>query len=119
MDEAALLSVDVTRSSAPRAVIAAVTGELDFGTTSRLVSALGDAPAEGCDVILDLAGLTFCDSTALGTLVALHKRVAEHGGRLFLTAVGRPVLDAITVTSLDRLLRIRPSVQAVNRELAA
>lgn len=115
-DGPAPLSVNVSHPARPGVLLAMVNGEMDYGNTHRLVTALGDAPGTGTDIVLDLGGLTFCDSSALGALVALHKRTTAAGGRLFLVHLRPQVADAISVTSLDQLLRVRASVETVLAE---
>jgi len=117
VDEARLLSVDLEHTGPPPAVVVRVDGELDYGTTPCLLAAVGTVPASGVDLILDLTGLKFCDSSALGVLVSLHKQTTAGGGRLYLASAGPQVLDAITITSLDQLLRVRDSVDAVRHEI--
>jgi anti-sigma B factor antagonist len=111
------LRIEVTTGERPGLVIARMSGELDYGNTHRFASALGDAPDSGADLVLDLDELIFCDSSALGALVALHKRVTGAGARLFLVRPRPQVADAIVVTSLDQLLRVRDSVSAVLAEM--
>jgi anti-sigma B factor antagonist len=119
MDRAALVQVRIDRGHLPRALVAVVTGELDFGTTPRLAEALRDEPPPGASVVLDLAGVEFCDSSALGTMIAIYKVAAKTGGRLFLTGVNRQVASAISVTSLDQLFQVRPDVPAALAEIGA
>ena len=65
----------VTVSRRETEAVVAVTGEIDVSTVPRLTAAvdevLVDAPPR---VVLDLAGVTFCDSQGLGTLVALSRK---------------------------------------------
>ncbi len=50
--------------------------EIDFATAPALGVQLAEALAEHGDVVLDCAGTTFCDSTALKVLLAA-KRLAR------------------------------------------
>jgi anti-sigma B factor antagonist len=119
VDEPALVSIETERSVAPPAVVVRVAGELDFGTTPQLVSAVDGEPAAGTDMILDLTGVEFCDSSALGAMIAMHKAALAAGARLYLTGVPAQVLAAITVTSLDQLFDIRDDVEAAYAEIEA
>ena len=58
----------------------AVTGELDVVTTPALRDALNEAAARGGAVALDLAEVTFIDSTALGALLEARRRLEATGG---------------------------------------
>jgi anti-sigma B factor antagonist len=119
MDRAALVQVRVDRSHLPRALVAVVSGELDFGTTPRLAEALREHPPPGASVVLDLTEVDFCDSSALGTMISIYKAAAKTGGRLYLTGVNPQVASAIAVTSLDQLFQVRPDVPAALAEIGA
>jgi anti-sigma B factor antagonist len=110
VNEALLLSVDVRERSEDTVV--AVSGELDFGTTPRLLEVAEPLAAAGGALVLDLANLTFCDSSALSALVRLHKAARTAGGTLCLASLRPQVKAAITMTSLDRLLTIVDEVPA-------
>jgi anti-sigma B factor antagonist len=66
------LRVSVTRSDDETVI--AVAGQLDLSTVEALSDAVGaelrDTPGR---IVLDFAGLTFCDSLGLGTLVVLQR----------------------------------------------
>jgi anti-sigma B factor antagonist len=119
MDRAVPVQVDVDRAHLPSALVAVVTGELDFGTTPGLVDALRDQPPSGASLVLDLAGVAFCDSSGLGAMISLYKAAARTGGRLYLTGVGPQVASAIAVTSLDQLFLVRPDVTGALAEIGA
>jgi anti-sigma B factor antagonist len=70
---------------------------------SRLVEGL-DQP----DLVVDMEEVRFLTSTALGKLLALHKRVRTAGGRLTLTGVAAPVYEVFRVTRLHEVLDVRP-----------
>jgi anti-sigma B factor antagonist len=120
VEDSALLSVELEHRDQPvPAVVARLAGELDYGTTPRLLTVIGDIPDSGTDLVLDLRSLAFCDSSALGALVALHKRATAAGGRMFLAGPRPQVRDAIEVTSLDQLLQLRESLDQVYAEIGA
>ncbi|MFD7654289.1 STAS domain-containing protein [Actinosynnema sp. NPDC059797] len=110
VDEALSLSVDVLHRAEDTVV--AVTGELDFGTTPRLLEVAEPLAAAGGPLVLDLSDLTFCDSSALSALVRLHKATRAAGGALCLAALRPQVKAAITMTSLDQLFTIVDEVPA-------
>jgi anti-sigma B factor antagonist len=87
-----------------------LTGEVDIYTAPRfkedLVAVIDD---EAVDVIVDLAGVTFIDSTALGVLISGVKRLHEVDGRLLIVATTRPVVRILAITGLDKVLNVYPS----------
>jgi anti-sigma B factor antagonist len=56
---------------------------------------------------LDLGQVRYLTSTALGRLVALHKRVRAAGGALALANVTDPVYEVICLTRLHEVLDVR------------
>jgi anti-sigma B factor antagonist len=68
-----------------------------------LESVAADAPAQ---VVVNLAGVIFVDSTALGTLVQGMKQCRRHGGDLHLCGLQRPVRIIFELTRLDSAFRL-------------
>ena len=88
-----------------------VHGDLDMATYPQLRDGL--QPLIGSrQVVVDLAGVGFMDSSALGTLVVMFKAMRDGGGRLCLAAVQRPVRTVLRVTSVDQVIDIYDTVQA-------
>ncbi|GLZ39801.1 STAS domain-containing protein [Actinokineospora sp. NBRC 105648] len=107
MAEPTLLTITVDDRGAEGApVVVAVVGQLDFGTTPRLLAAATPAAASGRAVLLDLSELSFCDSSGLSALVRLHKAAAAAGGSLSLARPRPQVAATIAATALDRLFTI-------------
>ncbi len=83
-------------------------GEIDLSTAPRLSSAvsevLGDQPAR---VVLDMTGVTFCDSQGLGTLVVLSRKARMAQTYLVLTNVGDFLLRVLDITGLRPALMIQ------------
>lgn len=93
--------------------IVRIGGELDLATAPRLeehVTALiMTHPARR--LILDMTELQFCDSTGLGVLVALHRRLEADGGSLVLTGLRSQPLFLLTRTGLAGRLNVEPTVE--------
>jgi anti-sigma B factor antagonist len=83
-----------------------VSGELDIRTCDRLERTVGELVDRGERVVLDLAELTFCDSTGLAGLVRLHKRAEAADGALVLRSPVPRVHNLLTLTGLTRLFPI-------------
>ena len=58
-------------------------------------------------VLLDLSGVSFMSSAALGKLVTLYKKSHSNGSDLKLCGIHPEVVDVFAVTRLDRLFDIR------------
>ena len=106
---------EVSRDGA--AAVVRLGGELDLANANRVRSALLDVAAEDVDrVIVDLSGVTFLDSTALGVLVEVRRTLAPR--RLLLAGPAGEARRALEVTGLARHLGIYDTVSdAVHAEL--
>lgn len=75
---AGVLSVDVVHQDG--GVTLALAGEIDLGNVAGLRARLLDlSQGEAGTVRVDLGGVTFLDSTAIGVLVQARKRFAAEG----------------------------------------
>ena len=85
-----------------------VAGELDLHTSPQLrdhvVGLVGDG--QGIRLALDLSNVGFLDSSSLGMLVTLLKRIKERGGDLRLVGVAGSPMKVFTLTGLDRVFEI-------------
>ncbi|WP_189226731.1 STAS domain-containing protein [Saccharothrix coeruleofusca] len=106
MEEQVQLSIDVDDRGGGGPVVVAVAGELDFATTPALLDAAVPLAEAGRELVLDLDGLVFCDSSALSALVRLHKAATGSGGSLLLARPRSAVLAALRMATLDRLFAI-------------
>ena len=77
-------------------------------TVGQLSAAVGEALATGPSrVLLDMGGVTFCDSQGLGTLVVLSRRASSAQAVLVLTNVREFLLRVLDITGLRSALMIR------------
>lgn len=96
---------DVQRQGDRSVVV--VRGELDLYTSPRVKQQLHDEMDAGArDVVVDLSGVDFIDSTALGLLIGVLRRLSEEKGRLTVVATTKPVLRVFAITGLDKAFTI-------------
>ncbi len=62
-------------------------------------------------VVLDLSGVTFIASLAIGTLMAFQRGVVSRGGRVYYAAPSKVVADVIRHAHLDKVMKIAGSVE--------
>jgi anti-sigma B factor antagonist len=88
-----------------------VVGEVDLSSAPFLRTRIEELVHLGAQrLIVDLRGVGFMDSSGLSVLVACIKRMREAGGELAVACPNGSILKVFTVTGLDRLFTIRPSV---------
>ena len=76
-----------------------VRGELDMSAAPGLAEAIGKIE-DGATVVLDLSGVTFLDSSAIGALVGCGREMAESGGRLQIGPRSDIVKRVLEITGL-------------------
>lgn len=99
-------SLTFTRDSG--AVVVGVSGELDCATApileERLVDLLTDQG--NLSIVLDLAGMTFVDSTGLSVFVTAYRHLRERDGSLLLRGSSASTRKVLEITGLDRVLPV-------------
>ena len=98
----------------PGGAAVALSGELDAYDAPAMRAVFSDVAAEnaGAAVVLDLTAVSFLDSTALGTIVGLLRRVRESGGELRVVLPETQARRIFEVTTLERALDVYPSREA-------
>jgi anti-anti-sigma factor len=87
-----------------------ITGDLDIAATPELSTVLlMAANSPGSLVVLDLAGVDFIDSSALGTLLKAGNEIDAAGKRLRIVCAGGPVRRLLEMTNLTNRFRLCPT----------
>jgi anti-sigma B factor antagonist len=90
-----------------------VSGELDHHTAPRIRELLPRLPIEeGQQLVLDLGGLTFCDSSGITVLIAARNHALSTRATIALAAVPDQVRRIFTVIGLQEVFPLYPSAQA-------
>lgn len=100
------LSIAVQR--APDEVVFRLAGEVDVLTVANLSTLVNEVLAADPPgrIVLDMAGVTFCDSQGLGTLVVLSRKAQHARSVLALTNVGDFLMRVLDITGLRSALMI-------------
>jgi anti-sigma B factor antagonist len=100
-----MISMDLSTRECDGQVIVALRGVLDVADAASVAVALTAAAARQRDIIIDLAGLQFIDSSGVAALVR-GRRQARHAGRELLLAA--PQQQVLRVLTLTRLIDVFP-----------
>ena len=83
--------------------VALLTGELDVDAIAAVRRYVDAALSDGSgDVVFDLDGVTFIDSSGLNALLLVQQEATEQGRRLRLQRVSAPVRRVIALTDRAR-----------------
>ncbi|WP_329447748.1 STAS domain-containing protein [Streptomyces sp. NBC_01426] len=99
----------ITARDAATGPVLEINGDLDHATAPELRKALdGLTLAARQLLLLDLAGLEFCDSSGISALPAARNLATEHGADVALAAVPADIARILRVVGLDRVFSIHP-----------
>ncbi len=94
-------------------------GEVDLYTAPELKQELHRLVGEGATrLVIDMSETTFIDSTTLGVLLSVVKRIRPEGGSVVLVCPDRNVRRIFEITLLDRVFAIVDTLDEAFAELA-
>ena len=94
------------------AIVLRLRGELDLRSAATLRLRLAEVVRRcDADVVLDLEGVTFIDSTGLAAMLNALRRLTRAGRRLMLVCPDGPVLRILRLTRLDGTFAVHEFVE--------
>jgi anti-sigma B factor antagonist len=99
------MSLEVeTRQTEGGVTVVAPTGRLDVAGAPALKDVMNGLAQNGPPkVVIDMEGVSFVDSTGLGSVIAALKQVRNGQGELRLAAPNQQVRVVLELTTLDRV----------------
>jgi anti-sigma B factor antagonist len=92
-------------------MVLTVGGEIDLNTAPQLKQRIGTLIEQGHhQIVVDLEGVEFIDSTGLSALVSGVTRAGESNGELAVVCTQPQFLRLLALTGLDKVLKVRGSV---------
>jgi anti-anti-sigma factor len=108
------MSLDVaTRKTDTGVTVVMPSGRLDVAGAPTLKAAIGDVVKDDGTprLVIDMEGVSFVDSTGLGSVIAALKLVKGSKGDLRLAAPNQQVRVVLELTTLDRVFAYYPTVE--------
>jgi anti-sigma B factor antagonist len=102
------------REMAPDITVVELAGTLELGRESQRIETLVDDLIKrgSTRVIFDMKGVEHMDSTGLGMLALASGKLRESGGSLAIVAPGGRVLELLTLTQINLIVKVCPTVEA-------
>lgn len=105
------MDLDIGTSVVDGRTVVQVVGEIDVYTAPQLRERLDQEIEAGrYDLVVDLSGVSFMDSTGLGVLVGRLKQIRLNDGSMRLVCAHDRVLKVFVITGLDKVFAIFPTV---------
>ena len=105
------MDLDIGTSVVDGRTVVQVVGEIDVYTAPQLRERLDhEIEAGRHDLVVDLSGVSFMDSTGLGVLVGRLKQIRLNDGSMRLVCAHDRVLKVFVITGLDKVFAIYPTV---------
>ncbi|MFE9674411.1 STAS domain-containing protein [Streptomyces sp. NPDC006259] len=105
----------VTRA-APTGPVLRIDGALDYGNATALRDMLPTLTLQpGQRLVLDLAGMEFCDSSGITALIAARNHAQAAQADIALAAVPPNTLRILRIVGLDQIFSFHPDSDAATR----
>lgn len=99
------VNLQVEQRTVGDALVVSVSGEVDLATAEPLREALVAAEAQpATGMVIDLQQVGFLDSTGIGELVGVHRRLRKSDRPLALVVPEGPIRKILAITGMDSVL---------------
>ena len=90
--------------------VVAVAGDVDLVSAAHLREVMEDALGRSCHLIVDVADMTFIDSSGLSALVHAHRQAADAGGSMTVRHPSSTLKRLLSITRLETVLVVDDAV---------
>ncbi|MEU3062864.1 STAS domain-containing protein [Streptomyces subrutilus] len=110
----------ITSRDAATGPVLEITGDLDHATAPELRRAVDNLTlTAGQLLVLDLAGLDYCDSSGITTLLAARNLSIDQHAAIALAAVPDNTARILRIVGLDRVFTIHPDTSTATAASSA
>ncbi|MCB1017682.1 MAG: STAS domain-containing protein [Acidimicrobiales bacterium] len=99
----------ITGAAVDDELVVTLAGEVDLSSRER-ISQFVALEVDACPgtLVIDLAAVTFVDSTGLSLLIRAHDTVTAHGGRVVVRHANAQFRRLLAITGVDRVVAVEP-----------
>lgn len=102
-----------------RTAVLRLKGRLDVKTSPLLLQKVAEIQANGQNLVLNLAGVTFMGSSGIGALLVIVEQFQEQAGIVRLASPSPAVESVIKLLNLDRFLAVDSTEEKSLAEIGA
>ena len=92
--------------------IVSLSGEIDLENSPKARQILLDAVVQGQRVLVDLAAVTYMDSSGIASLVEVYQRAKKNGSGFTLACVNPAVLRVLKLARLDKVFTLHENLES-------
>jgi anti-sigma B factor antagonist len=93
-------------------LVVTLEGEIDLDRAPAIRLLLLDCVSQGRDVLVDLAQVTYIDSSGIASLVEALQNAGKGGTQLVLVAISQQARRVFELARLDKVFAIHPDIDA-------
>jgi anti-sigma B factor antagonist len=105
-----MVNVELSTRRGDGQAVVVLSGELDVTEAASVAASLSEVATSGRDVIVDLGGLEYIDSSGLAALVLARQQARRSGCDLLLAAPRQQVLRMLAITRLIDVFAVHACV---------
>lgn len=111
------MNINIERK--PNTVIIKPLGEIDLHNSPQLRKTLQEVIKQNTvNLLINLEAVSYVDSSGLATLVEVFQQISKQGKKLALFSLQDTVKNVLSITRLDEIFPIYPSLEEALKELA-
>lgn len=99
-------ALDLQSEDRDGVVVLHLAGEVDLEVSAQLRRALLERLDDKQDVLVDLDGVSYIDSSGVASLIEAFQRARQHGRRFALARVPEGAMRVLRIAQLDRVFPI-------------
>lgn len=105
------LDIDISFNEIENMWVFALKGELDIFSSPNFKEKVVNAfESRNSDIMIDFENLEYVDSTGLGALISILRRLKENNNKIFIDNIKANIKKLFLITELDKLFIIRSEI---------
>jgi anti-anti-sigma factor len=104
--------LDIETQERLEGLVARVSGEVDLANVDRLTRAIRPAVETSRNIVLDVTGLRYIDSTGLHALLDAQRHLQAHGCRLLVAGASPSIGKVMRLFGFDKLIPLTASLES-------
>ena len=93
--------------------IITLTGEIDLETSPLVRKIMLETIAQSSRILIDMASVTYLDSSGIATLVEAYQQAKKKGGQFSLISLNPAVVRVLSLARLDKVFEIHADIESV------